>query len=146
MKNITAIGLLIALLWSTGLSCQLGLAKSTPNRSKLGEKTYLASCECCHMMGKNVLKPGKDIVVSSKLASLSEFKEFLSEKHGMMPAFPQIAEDESIANALYLYAKKLKNQPWNYEPEGIEKQEKQPGDEKSPPSKLPKTPDAGSTR
>ncbi len=44
------------------------------------------------MMGKNVLKPGKDIVVSSKIADVKVFKEFISEKHGMMPAFPNIAE------------------------------------------------------
>jgi hypothetical protein len=143
MKSITIAGLVIALICS-GLSYQSGFAKSSSNESKLGEKTYLASCECCHLMGKNVLKPGKDIVVSSKLASLNEFKQFLSEKHGLMPAFPKIVEDANVAKALYDYTKTLKNQAWTYEPEGIEKNPQD--DEPSPPAKGPKKQGAGATR
>ena len=106
-----------------------GAERSKSRPKKLGEATYMSNCEACHMMGKNVIKPGKDIVVSSKLASMDDFKAFLSEAHGVMPAFKKIADEPEVLSALYKFAKKLKDQKWTYVPP----LEKTPTDPFQPP-------------
>jgi mono/diheme cytochrome c family protein len=110
------------------------------NPKTTGKSVYMARCEACHMMGMNVIKPGKDIVVSNKLVSLDEFKEFLSEPHGVMPAFKELANDSETVKALYGFTKKLKHQNWTYYPplenqptEPAQPQKKQkPGDNQKP--------------
>lgn len=98
-------------------------------KKQSGEDTYMTNCEACHKMGKNVIKPGKDIVVSEKLVNLDEFKAFLSESHGVMPAFKEIADSPEIVSALYKFTKKLKNQNWEYV-DKIDKTPVQPPSEK----------------
>ena len=135
MKNVSRFALpLLGLALLSTLMIDPGTAKSSKSEDlKNGEKTYMASCEACHMQGMNVIKPGKDIVVSTKISTVKEFKAFLSEKHGLMPSFEFIAEDDTVLRSLHKYVKTLKNQDWQYEPEGIErtpipsKQDKKPG-------------------
>lgn len=112
-RNTIYLGLCLVFL---SVCDDAAAGESRKKQKALGKNTYMASCEACHMMGKNVLKPGKDIVVSSKLASKEEFKSFLSEGRGLMPAFKKIADDEIVVDALYRYTKTLKNQNWSYEP------------------------------
>jgi mono/diheme cytochrome c family protein len=101
------------------------------NPKTTGKAVYMARCEACHMMGMNVIKPGKDIVVSSKLVSLDEFKAFLTEPHGVMPAFEELANDSETVRALYKFTKKLKHQNWTYDPPI----ENQPAEPSQPPQK-----------
>ncbi len=95
---------------------------------KKGEAIYLENCESCHMMGKNVIKPGKDIVVSTKILTLEEFQNFLTKEHGIMPAFPNLAKDKKLSVPLYRFVKTLKNQEWEYYPP-LDSKEKSPGEE-----------------
>ncbi|HEY9870911.1 MAG TPA: c-type cytochrome [Candidatus Obscuribacterales bacterium] len=105
---ISASAAALATAWSASDS-----KAKAPNR---GETLYMANCEACHMQGKNVIKPDKEIVTSSKLASESLFQQYLSEKHGYMPAFPDIAAKDRDLRALYKYVRRLKMQSWAYEP------------------------------
>lgn len=131
MKRWQLLAVFVASLACAGLSTNIdGQAKSTPKKNS-GKDIYMQSCEACHMMGKNVIKPGKDIVTSTRLASLEEFKSFLSESHGIMPNFRQIAESPEVVAALYKFAKKLKNQNWDY----VDKIEKAPPEPSNPPPK-----------
>jgi len=86
------------------------------SRDSSGKSIYAANCESCHMAGKNVIKPEKEIITSAKLGSESIFKDFLKEKHGYMPAFPEIASQEKDLHALYKYVRTLKGQSWEFEP------------------------------
>ncbi len=103
-----AIFLPLSSLWITAI------AKSP--QLKKGESTYMASCEACHMAGKNVIKPGKDIVVSNKIQSVKLFGDFLREEHGVMPSFRRIADDKDVLVPLYKYVRTLKDQDWQYYP------------------------------
>ncbi|MBX9671431.1 MAG: hypothetical protein K2X93_27830 [Candidatus Obscuribacterales bacterium] len=77
----------------------------------------MANCEACHMLGKNVIKPRKDIVTSEKIANLRQFEKFLSERHGLMPDFRSIAADKKVLSSLFRYVKTLKDQEWEYYPD-----------------------------
>ncbi|MBX9571015.1 MAG: c-type cytochrome [Candidatus Obscuribacterales bacterium] len=81
-----------------------------------GERLYMANCEACHMLGSNVIQPEKELVKSDKLATRKIFKEFLSEKHGVMPPFQDIANDTAGLKDLYTFVRKLKMTSWEYEP------------------------------
>lgn len=118
MVSLRTICCLLLGAWCLNALCADAMAADTRKATdkKLGKNTYMSNCEACHMMGKNVLKPGKDIVESTKLVSLEEFKTFLSQGRGMMPSFKKIADDPAVVEALYRYAKTLKTQNWNYEP------------------------------
>ena len=102
-------------------------ANAKERRKKEGETIYLENCEACHMMGKNVIKPGKDIVTSNKIHTLDEFEKFISEEHGLMPAFPELVKEKKSL-LLYKFVKTLKNQDWTYEPP-LDDKEKSPGGE-----------------
>lgn len=91
------------------------------DEKKKGEETYKANCEVCHQAGKNVVKEGKDIVTSKNISTLTDFENFLREKHGLMPAFPLIANNKDIVQPLFKYVKTLKDQDWEYEPQSNEK-------------------------
>ncbi len=107
--------ILVSVLLLATLTLEMsGEAKS--EKVKNGEATYMANCEACHMAGKNVLKPRKDIVTSNKINNLKEFEKLLSEKHGLMPAFPQIIANKKVLASLFKYVKTLKDQVWEYYP------------------------------
>lgn len=129
--NSWRIAIFIVLFASLAEATATAAERVKSNPKNTGKATYMANCEACHMMGKNVIKPGKDIVVSSKLATLDEFKAFLSESHGVMPAFEQLATDPEIVSALYRFTKKLKSQNWSYDPPI----ENQPVEPVQPPQK-----------
>jgi mono/diheme cytochrome c family protein len=80
-----------------------------------GEKVYMANCEACHLLGQNMIKPEKPIIASTKLISRNAFKEFLTEKHTIMPRFEAIANNEKDLKDLYAFVKKLKHQSWEYD-------------------------------
>src|SRR4030095_3108746 len=116
MKFNLAVHLLSASAILAFLAASWSPAKSGARVPGQGEILYKANCEASHMTGQNVIKPEKDLITSSKLASESLFKEFLKEKHGYMPAFPEVAAQDKDLHALYKYVRKLKAQSWEYEP------------------------------
>lgn len=78
------------------------------------------------------MKPEKELSESSKLASQTMFKEFLSCKHGLMPKFQELASRDSDLKELYKYVKTLKNQSWEYhqkepEPQDLPMKDRPPG-------------------
>lgn len=115
---VCSAGLIIA---GALLPCLPGLsggALGRDSRSKSafahGRELYMSTCHGCHRLGKNVVKPGKDIDISDKLASLEIFSDFLSKGSGAMPAFPQIVENRTDIEDLYEFTRSLKNQSWEY--------------------------------
>lgn len=79
-----------------------------------GEEIYQANCQSCHRMGRNPLKPEKHLAESSKLVSEGVFAEYLSEKHGLMPKFNKISDNENELRELFAFSKTLKDQSWEY--------------------------------
>lgn len=98
-------------------------AQSNPKCS--GEKIYNNNCQNCHRQGRNPLNPEKELAESTKLVSETVFKDFLSKKHGLMPKFDKLSDNESELSALYGYIKTLKNQSWEYP-------QKEPGPKDAP--------------
>lgn len=66
------------------------------------------------MSGINVIKPEKKLVRSEKLTSQKIFKDFISEKHGVMPPFNELAGNPANVKDLYDFVKKLKISSWEY--------------------------------
>ena len=68
-----------------------------------GHKLFKANCSGCHLNGKNLIKPDKPIISSSKLKSKQTFKDFLSSPPPPMPNFKTIANNNTQFNELYSY-------------------------------------------
>lgn len=73
-----------------------------------GEQLFKNNCASCHVDGGNIVDPKKPVKGSEKLASKATFKELLGKATGVMPAFPQIVNDDPSLSALYSYCKSLK--------------------------------------
>ena len=71
--------------------------------SQPGAKMFKANCAGCHLNGKNLIKPDKPIISSSKLKSKQTFKDFLSSPPPPMPNFKTIANNNTQFNELYSY-------------------------------------------
>lgn len=89
--------------------------ESSSGKVSNGERLYMSNCEACHMLGTNVIKPDKELVKSEKLVSKTVFQQYISKKHGVMPPFTQLADDEKSVKDLYKYVRTLKQQSWAYE-------------------------------
>lgn len=112
--NLTVIlSLVCALIMLAPLQSAGG--KGTRETAKdRGESLYMSNCEACHMSGSNVINPEKELVRSDKLTSRKIFKEYISQKHGYMPAFSDIANDTADLKDLYTFVRKLKMTSWDY--------------------------------
>lgn len=73
-----------------------------------GEQIFKDNCAGCHAGGGNVVDPKKPLKGSSKLGSQDSFKAYLLKPSGVMPPFPQIANDAASLEGLYKYCKSLK--------------------------------------
>lgn len=73
-----------------------------------GEQLFKNNCASCHADGGNIVDPKKPLKGSKKLATKATFKDLLSKPAGVMPAFPQIVNDDPSLSALYSYCKSLK--------------------------------------
>jgi mono/diheme cytochrome c family protein len=91
-----------------------GAKESRASKRANGEQLYMANCEACHMFGINVIKPDKALVRSEKLASQKIFKDFISQKHGVMPPFEDLANDPVDVKDLYHFTRKLRVSSWDY--------------------------------
>lgn len=87
----------------------VGLTKhSTASAAPSGEQLFKNNCASCHADGGNIVDPKKPLKGSKKLATKATFKDLLSKPAGVMPAFPQIVNDDPSLSALYSYCKSLK--------------------------------------
>ncbi len=73
-----------------------------------GEKIFKENCSSCHINGLNKLAPSKPIIGSPILNNFNTFAEQLKYGVGVMPAFPNIANNKEDLKALYDYCIKLK--------------------------------------
>jgi mono/diheme cytochrome c family protein len=74
-----------------------------------GEKIYMKNCEVCHLIGRNLLNPAKEIQNSAIVADPKKLRELLSHKNGIMPQFAHIAKNDTELKQLrefLLYAQK----------------------------------------
>lgn len=76
-----------------------------------GRAIYLKRCEVCHLIGRNLINPEKEIHNSKLLDDPKKLKEFLSHKNGVMPAFPKIASDELAVKQLRKFLQYAKEHP-----------------------------------
>lgn len=112
-KTTTAWLAIIVGFAATGLIMAPGFSANRMSKSqKNGEKLYMANCEACHMLGTNVIKPDKQLHSSEQLATRAMFKAYISKKHGVMPPFKQLADDEKSLKELYSFVRTLKGQDW----------------------------------
>lgn len=104
----------ISILLLSFIAPGYGAKESRTTRQTNGERLYMANCEACHMSGKNVIKPEKELVRSEKIATQKIFKEFISKKHGVMPPFEDLANNSNSVKDLYHFVKQLKISSWEY--------------------------------
>lgn len=124
LQTRLAFGVLVLLLMLLQVSISTSARTKPKQQLEQGRAIFMSNCEACHLLsGENVIKPKKPISRSDKLESEEIFQEFLRQRHGVMPEFPQIANDEHTLKSLYRFVRKLKNQSWQYpeEPEIIQK-------------------------
>lgn len=124
LETRIAFGVLVLIMLLLQASISTSARTKPKQQLEQGRAIFMSNCEACHLLsGENVIKPKKPISRSEKLESEEIFQEFLMQRHGVMPEFPQIAKDEQLVKSLYRFVKKLKNQSWQYpeEPELIQK-------------------------
>ncbi len=59
-----------------------------------GKRIYMSNCEVCHLIGRNLLNPNKEIQNSKLLDDPKKLKEFLSKKNSTMPPFMELSRDD----------------------------------------------------
>jgi len=59
-----------------------------------GQKIYMKNCEVCHLIGRNLINPAKEIQNSTIVADPKRLKEWLSRRNGIMPQFAHIAKND----------------------------------------------------
>ncbi|MBZ0188534.1 MAG: cytochrome c [Candidatus Obscuribacterales bacterium] len=73
-----------------------------------GAGIFQKKCAMCHADGGNRMDPKKPVKGSKHIKTKDAFKQYLLKKNGVMPAFPQIAENDPALTALHDYVKGLK--------------------------------------
>ncbi len=108
-NNLKTLPLVAFALLSAAFLLQAGSKNvSHYQKSNLGAKLYMASCEPCHQTGGNMIDPDKKIVNSDKLVNQATFRKFLATQHAQMPPWKTIVRNDSEVKALYAYVQKLK--------------------------------------
>lgn len=73
-----------------------------------GKNIFKKNCSGCHLGGKNVIKPDKPLIGSTKLKLKNSFKDFIQDPPPPMPKFKNIASEPKQLDALYKYVSSLK--------------------------------------
>ncbi|MBX9688808.1 MAG: c-type cytochrome [Candidatus Obscuribacterales bacterium] len=76
-----------------------------------GEKIYMKNCEVCHLIGRNLVNPKKEIQYSKIMEKEETLKAFLSHKNGKMPAFHKISESDEKIKQLREFLQYAKEHP-----------------------------------
>lgn len=114
---------LLALFWGGPALCQTAESEEM----QAGKALYMKKCEVCHLIGRNLINPEKEILNSKVFETEAKFKEFLSVKHGAMPAFAKIANDPKQVKSLIEYLHHAKANPsevLKHQPEAAKSDEK----------------------
>lgn len=77
------------------------------NKEESGKLLFKSNCSGCHLNGKNLIKPEKPIIGSSKIKSKKIFGDFISSPVPPMPNFKNIAVNPHQLDALYTYVTSL---------------------------------------
>jgi mono/diheme cytochrome c family protein len=86
-------------------------AKKTKHKKVSGEAVYKMHCASCHGQGGNLVSDKHPIAGSAELATLAQFKQYLSSPPGHMPHYSELVGDEDSLKALYQYVKCFKKAP-----------------------------------
>ncbi len=89
LRSLT-LSVLIALMSSSAANAE----PPTKGDFDDGKNIYMKNCEVCHLIGRNLVNPEKEIQNSKLLDDPKKLKEFLSHKNGSMPAFVHLAKDD----------------------------------------------------
>lgn len=76
-----------------------------------GKKIYMSKCEVCHLIGRNVINPEKEIQNSKLVEDQKKLKEFLSQKHGAMPPFIGLSKNDQKIIQLQEFLQYAKKHP-----------------------------------
>ena len=89
-------------------------AKPQPEKPadiEIGKKIYMKNCEVCHLIGRNLVNPEKEIQNSKLIGEPKKLKEFLSHKNGKMPAFTEISKNDEEIKHLREFLEYAKKNP-----------------------------------
>lgn len=106
-----------------------------PGDLKAGEKIYMSNCEVCHLIGRNLLNPNKEIQNSKLIDDPKKLKEWLSHKNGKMPAFADLAKDDEKLKHLSEFLHYARKHPSEVEKETEAELSKEHKAPKSPEKK-----------
>lgn len=109
MKNIYVVPLLVisSFLLLTGM----GSAQET-GKGDAGREEFQTNCSSCHPKGGNVIKPGKPIKDSKKLANAKVFLGWIRKPVAPMPSFPAAKISDQQADELYRYIVMAAKNEW----------------------------------
>lgn len=96
------------LLFAAPLTSIAKPSKSEAIDIEHGEKIYMTNCEICHLIGRNLVNPEKEIQNSKIADDITKLKEFLGKKNGKMPPFTSLSHDDKRLRDLHsflIYAK-----------------------------------------
>lgn len=80
-----------------------------------GKKIYMSNCEVCHLVGRNLVNPNKEIQNSPIIDDSKKLQKLLSHKNGVMPAFPSIAKNEKHIAQLRAFLEHARQNPSHVE-------------------------------
>ncbi len=132
---------LACLILLAGSSSNLPAAAEKPADIEAGEAIYMKKCEVCHLIGRNLLNPEKEIQNSKLLDDPKKLKEFLSRKNGTMPAFLKLANDDERLkelNKFLHYARKNPSEVLKETQQSIKESSKEQSAEKQSEDKAKK--------
>jgi mono/diheme cytochrome c family protein len=112
MKRSASLPYVAALVAAAALVAP-SLAKH-PHKAKMdGEQVFKQYCSSCHLGGGNRVNEKRPLAGSKQLASMANFKSYLSAPPGHMPYYQSIVKDKQTLQSLYEYCKKLPATPVN---------------------------------
>lgn len=97
----------LANLFLASINSSFSKPASATDNATSGEKLFKANCSGCHLNGKNLIRPNKPIIGSSKLQSKESLKAFIESPPPPMPKFKNITEKKEQFDALYSYVTSL---------------------------------------
>ena len=123
-KELTGLLLVIQMFF---IALQATAQKSKQEEDfEAGQKIYMNNCEVCHLIGRNLVNPNKEIQNSAIIDDPKKLQKLLSHKNGVMPAFPSIARNEKHIAQLRLFLEHARQNPSHVEKPLEKKSESKP--------------------
>lgn len=110
MADLQKLLIILACIMTT--TCRANASNKNEEADlEAGKGIYIKRCEVCHLIGRNLINPEKEIQNSKLLDDSRKLKEFLSHKNGVMPAFPKIASNDTAIRQLKVFLRYAKEHP-----------------------------------